>query len=255
MNWITILGIVTIGIGTLLTYYGTSLSSTKDKAEITSKIDDFKQNLDKINIESLSDSEKVQAVDKIKNEFQSWADNFIKDKDEKKVLLDKNDVSLREKKILLNNKWRGYYVKTFEALTQMVDAYNKASGKTNIKQIEVKNLPNNIYDANKTNFRVQLQFSEKTFWFIWLKVYDPISSDELPIINIQVTNKPNDDFINMSNLSFLIDIKTKTIAILNIDDPFNKANFKKSYPLNENINQMIDLIKQAFEYQILITES
>ncbi len=253
MNWITILGIVTIGLGTLLTYYGTSLSSSKDKTEITSKIDDFKNDLAKIKNESLTDSEKVKAVEKIKYEFQSWADNFVKEKEEKKVQLDKNDVGLREKKLLLNNKWREYYVNSFEALSQMIEAYNKASGKTNVKLLETNVLPNNIYDAQRPNFRIQVQFGEKTFWMIWLRIDDPITDDNLPVINIAVNSKPNDDFAIMSDLSFAIKPKNKNIYV-RVDKPFDKANFKTNYPVNESSNQIIILLKQAFEYQILITE-
>lgn len=253
MNWITIFGIITIAFGTFLTYYGTSISSSKDKTEITNKIDDFKNDLAKIKNADLPDSQKEKEIEKINFEFQSWADDFLRNKEEKKVLLDKNDLSIREKKILLNTKWREYYVKIFTAIPQMINAYNVASKNNNIKLFELNELPNNIYEAGIKKFKIQVQFNENTYWMIWLNVSDPITEDNLPRINITHASKPNDVFVLMADLSFWIDTKTKYLYV-STDRIFEKANFNKKYPLNENSDQIISLLKQAFEYQVLITE-
>jgi hypothetical protein len=253
MNWITIAGIITIGIGTLLTYYGTSLSSSKDKIEITNKIDSFKQNLEKVKAENISDSEKVKAVDKIQNEFQSWATNFVETKEDKKLLLDKNDVNLREKKSILNTKWRNYYVKAFESINQMIEAYNKASGQKTLKLIESNSLPSNIYDAELNKFKIVVQFTENLFWNISLTIKEPIDKDELPWVGITLVKKPDTNLLGLNNLLFSFDIQRKSIIVLT-SKPFDKANFKSEYPLDDKTNQLAELLKKAFEYQILITE-
>ena len=135
----------------------------------------------------------------------------------------------------------------------MVDAYNKASGKEGIVLIKNHTLPNSIYEASITNFNIVIKFNEKTFWTIWLKIYEPIEDDDLPRIHISISDKPDNKDFSYGDLSFRISQKLKVI-FLDKSNTFDKANFKRDYPLDEKSNQIADLFRQAFEYQILINE-
>lgn len=193
MNWITIFGICVIALGTLLTYYGSNLNNEKGKKEITDKIEGFNDKLDSISILNIPLPEKEKQLEKVKKEYLDWAEKFVSNKEEQLVELDKTDVALREEKVSINKKWHSIYSNYFTSLTEMVNAYNIASGKERVKLIENPKFPKNIYSATPDNFKVIIQFNENLYWTIWLKVREPVRDKNLPTININV--EENEDFL------------------------------------------------------------
>ncbi len=254
MNWITILGIVIIALGTLLTYYGSSLSSKNDKNEITDKIDSFKENIEKVKKENISVSEKEEKIKKIEDEFSSWAEQFEKKKEDHKIAIDKNDVNLREKKAHLNNKWHELYTDFFSSLTEMVAAINKVNEQRKITFKENPKFPNNIYAASDDKFKVIIQFNKNVYWFIWLRIREPLNDNDIPYIEICVSDKADYYSRSWGDLSFKIvpDYDKIRIETMNI---FDKAGFEREYKLEPNTKkQLTDLLKKAFEYQIILIE-
>lgn len=255
MNWITIFGICVIALGTFLTYYGSSLNNKKDKQEITDKIEGFNEKLESISTQNIPSPEKEKQVEQVKQEYMQWAEKFVSNKEEQLVELDKTDVALREEKISLNKQWHSIYSDFFTSITEMVNAYNSASGQEKVKFIENQQFPASIYSATPDNFKVIIQFNDNLHWTIWLKVREPIKNKYLPSINISVAE--NKDFLkyqsfNWGDLSFQPysdnQIRVETLNI------FDKANFEEKYELGETRQELNDLLKKAFEYQILLIE-
>lgn len=254
MNWITILGIAIIGIGTLLTYYGSSLSSNKDKKEIIEKLDNFNQNIEKIKTENIPKSEKTEKLNKIKSEFDSWAEQFMKNIDEKKIALVKNEVSISEQKVQLNNHWRYLYVNFFTSLSKMVNAYNRVNAESTILFKENPDLPNNIYNAKIDKFKVIVQFNTKIYWTIFLRVTEPIDNAVIPSIEILTSDKEHANIMLSGDLSLRLypmrnKIYVETYSI------FDRAGFKREYDIDPKSNLITELLTKAFEYQILLIEN
>jgi hypothetical protein len=253
MNWITILGIVIIALGTLLTYYGSSLSSENDKKEITDKIDSFNKNIERVKNENITQSEKDEKIKKIQEEFNSWAEQFEKKKEEHKIAIDKNDVNLREKKAQLNSKWHESYAVFFSSLTEMVTAINKVNGQRKITFIENPKFPANIYDASVDKFKVIIQFDKNVYWFIWLNIREPLNDNNIPTIEISVSDKAHYYFRSWGDLSIKVVPDRNEIRIFTMNI-FDKAGFESEYKLEPNTNQLTSLLKKAFEYQIILIE-
>jgi len=253
MNWIIIIGIVIIALGTFLIYYGSSLSSSKDKKEIKGYIDSVNQNINQIQADNIPQAEKEEKIKKIESEFDLWAKQFIHSKEGKRIAFDKNEISLRELKDKLNNQWRELYVKFFTSISQMIKAFNQATGKSIILLKENPNLPINIYDAKPENFKVIIQFNSNVYWNIWLKISEPIEEPKIPSINIEVTDQPIFRPYAFGDIRFSINTENKKVYV-DCFKSFEKAGFKREYSLDAEANQMTILLKKAFEFQILVIE-
>jgi hypothetical protein len=254
MNWITILGILIIAVGTLTTYYGSSLSSNKDKKEITDKLDNFNQNIEKIKSENIPPQEKTEKINKIKSEFDAWAEQFMNNKDEKKVAIEKNEVIISEQKIQLNNQWRPLYVKFFTSLNKMVTSYNRVNAESNILLLENPALPNNIYKAKSDKFKVIVQFNTKVYWIIYLRVREPIDKILIPSIEILYSDKTGTSLLSSGDLT-LEPYPDQNKIFVETYSIFDKAGFKNTYDLDPNFDQITELLKKAFEYQVLLAEN
>lgn len=135
----------------------------------------------------------------------------------------------------------------------MIDALNKVDGQNIVTLIENPKLPNDIYDANPDNFKVIVKFNKYIYWIIWLKIREPIKSDDIPSIEISLSNNPDFKSFSWGDLEFKPYLKSNKIIVETMDI-FAKANFDKEYTLDNNAQQLLELLKQAYEFQILMIE-
>lgn len=247
----TILGIILIAIGSYAIYFGATKADKKTQQEITDKIVETQHQIEALKIEPNIDQTEVKNIN---NEFSSWADNFIKNKEKEIVKLDKTDVVLREEMIRLNNEWHDIYSNFFSTLTKMIEAYKKASGHSKILIKENPELPANVYNARPDKFKVIVQFNKSLFWVIWLKVKEPIKDETIPSINIDVVKDEDLKYksFNWGDLSLIP--STDNMIRVETMNTFDKANFNNQYEFGKEKKELNDLLKKAFEYQILLIE-
>lgn len=250
MNWVTILGIIIIAVGTLLTTYGSSLSNKSDKTDITEKLESFNESLDEIKNGNLPKPEKEEKIKKLEGEFGDWAEQFSKSKEQHKIAFDKREMKLRERKAKLNEEWHKLYEDFFKSLTEMINALNEVSN-SSISFVKNPPMPKNIYDASDDKFKVVLKFDENNYWIIYLIVQQPVKKDEIPGIGIMMSDEPNPRFRAINSLHMHMDLELRSMFVLT-DENFEKAGFETKYELKSDENKTIDILKKAIEYQVLL---
>ena len=68
-------------------------------------------------------------ISKLKSEFNNWADTLLKNKREKKLELEKDDIVVSERIVSLNREWANTYVNAINFLKNSIEAYNSKSDK------------------------------------------------------------------------------------------------------------------------------
>ncbi|MFC5270270.1 hypothetical protein [Adhaeribacter terreus] len=253
MNWITIIGIVFIAIGTFLTFYGPSIDSKKDKEELNQKFSEFNNELKSIRREDIPQSEKEQKIAELKNEYSQWASEFSNNKELYKLEYQKNNLGLEEKKLAINKEWKYFYSNFFTQLESSVIAYNEYSKNGKIEIIEKFQFPSIIFNADHKNFFYILKFGETIFWKIFILNNQTFKEKELPPIVISVSNKNiGDDFV-MPALGIYPFPERKLIIVRKLNNEINIPP-KEEFPLNNYEKSMQEIIKGIVQYQVLKLE-
>jgi hypothetical protein len=273
MNWITILGILVLiigsiglafeytiwgiiinAIGTFLIIYGPEKNTNKENKEIKDKLEEFGKKLENVKKENLTFEVKENKIEELENEFTEWAKNFISNQDEKKLEIEKFEINLREEKVKLNQKWRPFYIYFFENLIKIITAYNSANNTQKISIIENPSFPANIYNEtykyyNESKyFRIIVKFKDKLYWKIFLE----LSNDEqdIPKINLYTTDNPNESYF--FNRVIIKPYPELNKIFVDFSRIFKRIELKEKYNLDSYSDSLNDILQKTFELQILI---
>jgi len=253
MNFLTILGIIVIAIGTFLTYWGSTSEAKKDKVELNTKINEFNKKLDNISNTELPQDIKKEKISSIINDYNNWALNFKKNKKEIKLNYQKHSLGLEEKKLALQKEWLHLYIKFFKDLELFIDAYNKTKPDSFIEILEKKDLPKDIFDARNENFEYVIKFKNDLYWKIELSKSEPIDYDVIPRIEIYVLKSKSDRAI-FSDLSINFDIISNRIFLIKKDN-YEKFDLKKEYSLKDKDFAIKEILTKALQFQIISIEN
>ncbi len=238
MNWIMILGIILIAIGTFLTYLGSNLQSNKVSDEIKGKIQDTNAKIAALQKEPSINKE---AVDKLDNEFSAWATELIKNKDSQRLHYEKDILDIKGKELSLSKEWLTFYNFFFETLKNLLDAYNRTA--KNLITYEIPPLPNNLFSESINNFVANIKFSKQISWNIILSK----EISEIPSINITVINESK----NIGGLSIApMSITDKVMYIFKDKDIFMTNDLLSKYDLGDYKNSLKTILKIIVEYQL-----
>jgi hypothetical protein len=172
MNTWTIVGIIVVGLGTLLVVKGQMVQSRHDSSSVEHKIDEIREELAKA--KSASDS---PVIDSIQSEFDAWAQDFLKTKDEQKLDLQRERLATLSSQLQLSSAARPLYQTFIDALRGAVAAYNSRS--THQIRAELSDLPGNLFDeARKEPYFGWIAFSDTVYWHVSL-----LSPNRPPIRN------------------------------------------------------------------------
>ena len=273
MNWITILGILVLiigsiglafeytiwgiiinAIGTFLIIYGPEKNTNKENKEIKDKLEEFGKKLENVKKENLTFEVKENKIEELENEFTEWAKNFISNQDEKKLEIEKFEINLREEKVKLSQKWRPFYIYFFENLIKIITAYNSANNTQKISIIENPSFPANIYNEtykyyNESKyFRIIVKFKDKLYWKIFLE----LSNDEqdIPKINLYTTDNPNESYF--FNRVIIKPYPELNKIFVDFSRIFKRIELKEKYNLDSYSDSLNDILQKTFELQILI---
>jgi len=179
---LVVLGVIINAIGLLVMTIGSSISSKKDKSEIIEKISGFREEISTV-MSSITSRESLHTVEKIENEFNEWAENFVGNFESKVVERQKDEIILKETELNLSKKWRHVYKYVFEVIQQMLVAYNqKAKNKI---EFTVPELPINLFGEEAKSFESFIVFDEYTVWKITLTSVQPHNREkDVPNIDI-----------------------------------------------------------------------
>jgi len=245
MNWITIIGVMLIALGTGLTYYGTSISNKED---IKKGMDSFSQQIEELKKEQTSESTREKVKD-LETEFDKWAKNFVADKKGKALELEKLDLKAKEMTVNLNSKYRIIYVFFFESLKNYVEAYNRNSQAKIIYSIQ--NFPDNIFLEAAENYMPKIQFQDKVVWKFRLAIIEPIDKERLPAIVLIVDDNYDDSSGSPPELFVAFSPDKNEIFLESQFRRIKVPGLQQSYDLAKYEDSIHKILKRLIEFQLL----
>ncbi len=190
MNWVIILGLIFIFIGTGLTYYGGSIEAKRsaviNQKAVSEKIDDAMSEIKEIQEGPLS-VDKKEEVKKVEDEFATWANDFVVNIDQEKVEYAKSVLDRDSLALSLNQEWRPRFEYFLNTLAQLITAYN---GKATIKiDCTIPPLPKNIFSDESEKFEATVKFSDSIAWKITLTSVRHVTDVSIPDIKLGILDE------------------------------------------------------------------
>lgn len=181
MNIYIVFGIIIIGLGTLLIYYGSGKNDKQSQKEITDKIEDTQKKIEQLK----SDSNVNQTeLTKVENEFDKWAEEFIGCKEKKKLELEKTIIGNKESRINLNSFWRPQLKEYLIETKKLISAYNSKANDS--IQLEIPDLPDNIFLSNSNPYKAKITFRPDIIWEISIVPANNFSQKEMVDFQIKI---------------------------------------------------------------------
>lgn len=256
MNWLIILGIVVIGFGTYFIYLGTDLNNQKSQENLVKKIEQTQSTIENLKNLPKDDSLKTKIVD-IENEFHKWADEFLKNKETKKLLVEKQKLSSKEKRINLSDKWLPGYIAFFDVLKKSIDAYNY---KTNSKiEYNIPSIPRNIFVDFEKEYSCFIIFKVDVIWELIIGPPKKLEKEYFPEVYLYIydRNALNKDFLDKKSsatdiLSLLFYSSNSKMGIHKfINTRFNLEYLKPTYDITTPEETLSEIARDLIEAQLL----
>jgi hypothetical protein len=249
-----ILGVVLNGLGILSMAKGSSIASDKSKAEIIDRINHFREEIKRAK-EISGASESLKEIEVFENEFNEWADDFLKNVESRQIAKKKSEILLREKEIELSKKWRHVYEYLIEVIFHMSAAFNTKS--TSAIEFIFSELPENLYSEEAESYRARLIFDDNNAWEIKFLIRRPYKCDEIPNVVISFFHGEHarqTSIYEKSTFLILSFEADKKRIILAKDDPnLYIGDLKDSYSIEPNKykDEIKELFKTLIEYQLI----
>lgn len=187
--WMIFGGVVN-GIGLFIMTAGSLLSGRKDKTEIMTRIQEFRDEIGAVK-KAMPAGESLETLEKIENEFSEWAGTFVVNMESKVVERQKSDILLKESEINLSRRWKHVYDYALGTLRQMLTAYNEKS-ETKIEFL-LPDLPSNLFGGEAESYKGIIVFDRSTAWGITLQIVRPYRREEIPNIVIAFYRSHSND--------------------------------------------------------------
>jgi hypothetical protein len=206
---IIIIGLVFVGVGGFLGFYGAQLNNRADNEAagktLSDKIDGALVKMAKVQstvatAPSQSDgtgASERNEIETIRQDFSEWASQFLQNRSAKKLELDRLKIQSKSEEIRISAMCRPIFQYAIEVLRGAVAAYNLRARTT--YKISLKDLPDNLYDITGTNFDVgTIEFGSNQTWKINVTVYRPPRDNSPPVFFVIIPNakqgEPDDSF-------------------------------------------------------------
>ena len=247
------IGVIIICLGTFLMYLNSNYESKKVSSEIIEKIQMTNAKIETLKKNPTTSISKINQID---SEFNSWASDFIKNKDSFKLKLEKEKLDVENIKIIQSQKWFPVYDYFFTTLKNMIYAYNKSSSSKLL--LKIPTVPVNLFSKEAHEFIAKIKFSKNLIWMISLQGNISESDTTLPEIDINIEEAnlfdknliPNQHLYLFGDLTIYLDTEYSKIRLKHYNR-FDTKELKNKYDLKnfkKSINQILETIIQ---YQLL----
>ena len=180
-----IVGILLNALGTGMMVYGQHVKSKVDSAEVSRVLQDKVDNVLK-RIDEVREGEKDEAsagkIQQIEQEFQTWAAEFLKDREQRKVELARTHLDSVDVQLKVSNEWKPIFEYVLKTIDSMANAYNAESGET-IK-VDFPPLPPNLYSEAASKYGGKVVFPNKAVWRILFAASRPPKKENPPSMYI-----------------------------------------------------------------------
>ena len=191
MNAWTICGIVVVGFGTLMMLWGQLAQSKADSKSLEKKIEEVKETIAKAKTGSGD-----QGISKIQSEFDKWAEDFIRTKDQQRVTFQRERLAKQDNDLRLSAIARPIYQDVVVTFRGAIGAYNSKS-KRRI-ECELPDLPNNLF----AKYSGWIEFGKDKYWFIELLETSPHDQKDPPGLWVSLgrgkTSGPSMQYVNIA---------------------------------------------------------
>ena len=253
MNWVTIIGLFIVAIGTGLIIYGTSIMNKQDlKKEITS----FSQKIKKVESEAKTEDTK-EKVKQIEEEFESWAKDFTDKKNIKQLEFEKDILNVKDRTAKLNLQYRELYHYFFDTLRSYVIAYNHQNPKNKLIY-EINNFPNDIFSSESEKYVAKVEFSKTIVHKYVLRVIQPIDADKIPGIVLLIDDnfdRPLAEFsrfiLEETSISFIFVQKHEFVYIEKKNEKLIIPQLKEQYSMKDYKASLNEIIRKIMEGQLI----
>ncbi|MES2138490.1 MAG: hypothetical protein V4511_02200 [Bacteroidota bacterium] len=206
MNIYIILGTIIVAVGSLIIYFGSNRDSQSSQNEITEKLNETQKKIDNLKLTSID----TQKVNQIENEFHEWANDFVQNKDKKKIFIEKKHLENKESRIGLNEQYRPCFLLFLETTKNIINAYNAKTGEK--FSYTINSLPMNIFDSNAEQYNAKITFKADVIWKIEIRPAGIFSDNIMASFQISITNEDGsekDRFALMPHEGKVIVVKLK----------------------------------------------
>lgn len=254
MNSYIIFGILILvagtGFGTYLMYVGSGKSSAVSQKELIDKIEETRQEIAEAKNSTNPDKQKIEMIE---NEFNSWANDFVKNKDIKRLELEKESIDTKGSRIALSNIWKPRLDTFFLSIRNIIDAYNKQTGDS--ISYEIEKLPENIFDPSAEVYTAKVIFSPDVVWVMTVTPALPLADDQMPIVTISISGQEDRDaydrfiiaIIDSANSDLIQESRVQIVKIKN--NRFNMKSIPQIYEIQDGTFRA--LAKDLMENQLL----
>jgi low affinity Fe/Cu permease len=154
-------GILLIAFGTIVMIYGQYEKSKEDSSVLQSKVDDVLKRIDEAKKGEINESSGGK-IQKIEQEFQIWAAEFLKDRERKKIKLTKRQLDSVDVQLKVSNELRPVFEYVLKTIDSLARAYKAESSK--IVQVDFPSIPSNLYSEAASKYSGKVVFPNKTVW-------------------------------------------------------------------------------------------
>lgn len=199
MNYYIIIGVLVIAFGSWFIYFGINKSTAKDKNDLIKQINITNKKIDELKDDKNIDVEKLEDIE---NEFAIWAEEFVSNKEKKKLDLQKKQIENQSNVLDLNSQWRPHFERFFSDIKSIIDAYNSTT--KNKITYDIKELPKNIIDKKSGLFESFIYFKSDIIWKISIRPGRNIAERKVPALGVEIFNEiPKDLTITIDQFSFV----------------------------------------------------
>jgi hypothetical protein len=209
-----------------------------------------------------NEEDTIQKIPIIEKEIEKWADNFLKEKESKKLELKRKEIDDKQKQLTFSKTFNHIYGNFFDTFKTVIEGYN-SKAKTKIKY-EIPLLPENFYSEEMKLFLAYIIFPNRIKYNFWIDArntdpneLDPpklliqmeFSQDKIQPANQTLVEKMSNFYLSENKIVIMPDNTNQMIALefhgkfKTLSQPFQQdVSFQKFYEQNTQLaKELIEL--------------
>jgi hypothetical protein len=251
MNAYIIVGILIIALGTGLTLYGQHIKSRGDSSILQEKVENVLKSIDETK-KGEKDEATAGKMQQIEQEFRTWATEFLKDREQKKVALAKNQLDSVDEQFKVSNEVKPvfeYVLKTIESLAR---AYNAESGQK--VQVDFPTIPSNLYTQAAEDYSGKVIFPSKVVWRVSFFAIKPPQRKYPPCMYVSfcLTEKESglSRYCAIKPRMMMKEFKEISVDLNGSGVPMTEG-IEGTYPVESYRESLKMIVRRLFEAQLL----
>ena len=181
----------------------------------------------------------------IEQDFSTWASNYIKDRDLKKLTLERQKLEARGTEIELSKQYRPIFQHVIDGIRAAISAYNAKTGSD--FNVQLNDLPSNLYAVDPSSLTLgTVVFSPNVKWTVGFYSERPATASRLPYFEINIVSGQS---TSQDQLRIYINPPNLTLTAWG-GGVATAARLSTDYPINSASESVRTIVQQLIETQI-----